>query len=131
MQNILSKYSSLYLTNQTNQSALKDYFSNPKGVTWEAVLNVQDWSTVGGAIFLKVHLPSLRTYLVNPVLQEALTRNVQHVRKIKKPCSGKKNYAGRQLTSFLTTAGTSRLYPECTHHHQPGAWPASSITFWQ
>ena len=49
MQNILSKYSSLYLTNQTNRSAHKDYFSNPKGVTWEAVLNVQDWSTVGGA----------------------------------------------------------------------------------
>ena len=48
MQNILSKYSILYLTNQTNRSAHKDYFSNPKGVTWEAVLNVQDWSTVGG-----------------------------------------------------------------------------------
>ena len=48
MQNILSKYSSLYLTNQTNWLAHKDYFSNPKGVTWEAVLNVQDWSTVGG-----------------------------------------------------------------------------------
>ena len=46
MQNILSKYSSLYLTNQTNRSAHKDYFSNPKGVTWEAVLNVQDWPTV-------------------------------------------------------------------------------------
>ena len=46
MQNILSKYSILYLTNQTNRSAHKDYFSNPKGVTWEAVLNVQDWSTV-------------------------------------------------------------------------------------
>ena len=42
MQNILSKYSSLYLTNQTNWLAHKDYFSNPKGVTWEAVLNVQD-----------------------------------------------------------------------------------------
>ena len=48
MQNILSKYSILYLTNHTNRSAHKDYFSNPKGVTWEAVLNVQDWSTVGG-----------------------------------------------------------------------------------
>ena len=48
MQNILSKYSILYLTNQTNRSAHKDYFSNPKGVTWEAVLNVQDWPTVGG-----------------------------------------------------------------------------------
>ena len=46
MQNILSKYSILYLTNQTNRSAHKDYFSNPKGVTWEAVLNVQDWFTV-------------------------------------------------------------------------------------
>ena len=46
MQNILSKYSILYLTNHTNWSAHKDYFSNPKGVTWEAVLNVQDWPTV-------------------------------------------------------------------------------------
>ena len=46
MQNILSKYSSLYLTNQTDWLAHKDYFSNPKGVTWEAVLNVQDWPTV-------------------------------------------------------------------------------------
>ena len=46
MQNIMSKYSILYLTNQTNWSAHKDYFSNPKGVTWEAVLNVQDWPTV-------------------------------------------------------------------------------------
>ena len=36
----------LYLTNQTNQSAHKDYFSNPKGVTWEAVLNVQDRATL-------------------------------------------------------------------------------------
>ena len=50
MQNILSKYSSLYLTNQTNWLAHKDYFSNPKGVTWEAVLNVQDWPTVGGTL---------------------------------------------------------------------------------
>ena len=50
MQNILSKYSSLYLTNQTNWLAHKDYFSNPKGVTWEAVLNVQDWATVGGGV---------------------------------------------------------------------------------
>ena len=41
-----SKYSILYLTNHTNRSAHKDYFSNPKGVTWEAVLNVQDWPTV-------------------------------------------------------------------------------------
>ena len=50
MQNILSKYSILYLTNQTNRSAHKDYFSNPKGVTWEAVLNVQDWFTVRGGV---------------------------------------------------------------------------------
>ena len=50
MQNILSKYSILYLTNQTNRSAHKDYFSNPKGVTWEAVLNVQDWFTVEGGV---------------------------------------------------------------------------------
>ena len=49
MQNILSKYSILYLTNHTKRLAHKDYFSNPKGVTWEAVLNVQDWPTVGGS----------------------------------------------------------------------------------
>ena len=46
MQNILSKYSILYLTNHNNRSAHKNYFSSPKGVTWEAVLNVQDWPTV-------------------------------------------------------------------------------------
>ena len=46
MQNILSKYSILYLTNHTNRLAHKDYFSNPKCVTWEAVLNVQDQFTV-------------------------------------------------------------------------------------
>ena len=50
MQNILSKYSILYLTNHTHRLAHKDYFSNPKGVTWEAVLNVQDWPTVGGGV---------------------------------------------------------------------------------
>ena len=58
MQNILSKYSILYLTNQTNRSAHKDYFSNPKGVTWEAVLNVQDWFPLGGG---RVTFPKYQT----------------------------------------------------------------------